>query len=141
MKTPRELLLQKHNGASAKLDAIRRAIVDQALPATSEESPQKSAGNFLTLLWQAIVLPAPRIWSSFAAIWLAIAILNFITSSSNAPHVRMASQPGENAVATLIENQRFLAELIRTPEQPAAEPPRRRSTPQSSIQYTTKTIV
>ena len=76
MKTPRELLLERHRAQSAALDQIRERVIAQEFPeATATISPadliRLCAGALRRALGQ-----HPMTWSSLAAAWAVILALN-----------------------------------------------------------------
>ena len=117
MKTPRELLLKRHEAALPKLDALRAAA---ALPARSQLSTLNSQP---ASLWERLFGPNPLAWAGLAAVWLVLLAVN---RDSNAPKTTdRASQPSEAAVAEIVrENRRQMAELLNLDEPQAAPAPR-----------------
>ncbi|HZL12523.1 MAG TPA: hypothetical protein VFC85_00130, partial [Verrucomicrobiae bacterium] len=93
MKTPQEILLERHQAAAPKLDDIRRRCklqiescksdAMQIQPATFNQ--QLATRNVLVSwclgglkkLWFELVLPSRRIWTGLATIWILIFIVNF----------------------------------------------------------------
>jgi hypothetical protein len=126
MKTPRDVLLERHRAADAKLNAIREAAL-AGMPKKSSSSVS-APPRFLDLLF-------PVRWhlTGIAAAWVIVAVLNIDYS---AVHETMkpklySSSPQELMVA-LAENRRQVLELIEaSPPEPTISPrstaPRRRS--------------
>jgi hypothetical protein len=133
MKTPREILLQRHRAASPKLDAVRREVVGSLaanLHAASSRTTEVPAnrlhpGLFLRQVWREIILPSRRIWGGLAAAWLMILFLN--VSSSEPQAGRSSIQMAKSAPQVLMEvkrHRRLLAELLAEKvEQPADRRP------------------
>ena len=68
MKTPREILLARHRAAEPKLDAIREAVLAEALnvPAPGQPAPRPSRAGVFSVgmtLWRELILPSRRAWS------------------------------------------------------------------------------
>jgi hypothetical protein len=118
MKTPREILLERHRAAGTKLDAIRRSVVAGLDP---EATKEQSGTNFLAAwmfgcadrLWQELFLPSRRVWSGLAAVWVLILVINF-AERDPAPAGKATAAP---VMMNLAEQQRLLNELFadRTP--------------------------
>jgi hypothetical protein len=125
MKTPRELLLKRHEAALPKLDALRAAA---ALPARSQLSTLNSQP---ASLWERLFGPNPLAWAGLAAVWLVLLAVN---RDSNAPKTTdRASQPSEASVAEIVrENRRQMAELLNLDEPQAAATPRNELHPKRS---------
>jgi hypothetical protein len=103
MKTPREILLERHRAAVPQLDAIRREILDAKF----------RRRNLVATLWGELILPSRRVWSGLAAAWLLILVVNF-AERDPAPAGKLSAAP---AMISLGEQQRLLNEYFadRTP--------------------------
>ena len=127
MKTPRELLLKRHEAALPKLDALRAAA---ALPARSQLStfnPQPAS------LWERLFGPNPLAWAGLAAVWVLLLAVNRSGSEAATSSASRASQPSEAAVAEIVrENRRQMAELLNLDEPQAAPTPRSELHPKRS---------
>jgi hypothetical protein len=80
MKTPRDILLVRHQTAAPKLDAIRREVLaEKVTPARAGGSGALAAVwlNWPVVLWRELIWPSRRIWTGLAAIWILIFIFNF----------------------------------------------------------------
>jgi hypothetical protein len=120
MKTPREILLARHQAAAPKLDAIRHAVLRELN--SQDAKAQSWSAHFvssclgcLNKLWQELVLPCRRIWSGLAAAWVILLVINFAQRepalSSNA-----AAAP---VMMSLRDQQRLLNELFADRSLPA----------------------
>ena len=126
MKTPRELLLKRHEAALPKLDALRAA----ALPARSQLSTLNSQP---ASLWERLFGPNPLAWAGLAAVWLLLLAVNRSGSEAATSSASRASQPSEAAVAEIVrENRRQMAELLNLDEPQAAPTPRSELHPKRS---------
>ena len=105
MKTPREILLARHQAAVAKLDKVRRAVVAElSSPAVELEIP------FLLKLWRELVLPKPQAWAAVAAMWVLIIGLKFSTQEIPQVSARKAVASPE-VLAEVKQQKRLFAEL------------------------------
>lgn len=126
MKTPRELLLKRHEAALPKLDALRAA----ALPARSQLSTLNSQP---ASLWERLFGPNPLAWAGLAAVWVLLLAVNRSGSEAATSSASRASQPSEAAVAEIVrENRRQMAELLNLDEPQAAPTPRSELHPKRS---------
>lgn len=108
MKTPREILLERHRAAAPKLDAIRRKALAAQQPEPS--SPPFSLGNFLwSIRWHL---------AGMSAVWLVIALisLNSGRGSQMVAAIPSAKIPSPEVIlASLRENHRRLSQMIDGP--------------------------
>ena len=115
MKTPREILLQKHRAMEPKLDAIRDEVLKQELrpPVACVASGGRSP-SFLSQLWMHLVLPSRRIWAGLAMLWLVVIGLSIATPDvprSNYASTVVPPNTPERELA-LQQQQRLLADLL-----------------------------
>jgi hypothetical protein len=124
MKTPREILLARHQSATPKLDAIRRECVDHAsvslAPIVGEGRGEGAAFRFLQLLWHELILPSRRIWTGLAAVWILLFVAN-VAMRDHTP-MTMAKSPSPEMVQTFKQQEQLLTELIGPLDLSAAEP-------------------
>jgi len=80
MKTPREIILARHQAANPKLDELRRSTV--AGLAKHQSTPVRPPILFLFKLWQELVWPCRRTWASLAIVWVAIMAFNLAHAQS-----------------------------------------------------------
>src|SRR4051812_32642609 len=133
MKTPREILLERHQVVRLKLDAIRHTVVGKLNNKGTKE--QNQGLNLVSLflrcgenIWRELVLPSRRIWAGLAATWLLIAVFNL--SMNRSSHVRLAaSSPSLEMIQAYRQQERLLAELIGGNE-PRVADARRKFMPQ-----------
>jgi hypothetical protein len=129
MKTPRDLLLARHQAAMPKLDAIRHSVVAELNhPATREQSFLASLVAGLrggsNQLWLELVLPCRRIWTGLAVVWILIFAVNFF-QRNRTPAALAKSTPTAGLMMTFRDQQKMLNELFADRTLPAeAERPR-----------------
>lgn len=108
MKTPREILLARHQGAEPQLDGIRRAVVADLKP-----SPPCEPGiPFLLKLWRELIWPCRRTWAGLAAAWLAILVFNHSQSESTPAVTAQVHTPPAEIRLALREQHRVLEEIL-----------------------------
>jgi hypothetical protein len=116
MKTPRDILLQRHQAAAARLDAVRHGVVQQ-LRGTGNAAEQ--SGSLLDLL-----LSFRRHFAALAAVWAVVLWLRVDSSEparSTVAGARPAAASSPFVLATLRENRRLLLEMTGPRD---AEPPK-----------------
>ena len=137
MKTPRELLLQRHPSATTRLDAIRREVVAELMTPPRREAQPPITARFL----RDFLLPLRWHLAGMSAVWLLAALLSMEGDSSSALTIAQNNSPPPQVFAALFENRRQLADMINSPTDDAIRPtevpqpfvPRRRSALQPSF--------
>ena len=80
MKTPRDILLERHRAAEPTLDAIRRGVVAGEFNNKETKEPKEGLVAWLlrclTAPWRELILPSRRIWTGLATVWALIFIIN-----------------------------------------------------------------
>jgi hypothetical protein len=124
MKTPRELLLQRHQAVAPKLDAVTR----NALAALERPGFAQAWREFVfSLRWHL---------AGLSAVWIAILLLNINSVPSSTVVIAQDKiPPARVLLEALLKNRRELMELTGMPmaDEPVAMPPRRSQT-QSAIE-------
>jgi hypothetical protein len=136
MKTPREILLARHQGTEPKLDRIRHAVVAEIHNKETKTQSESEDFAFWCLcssqalcrqLWLELIWPCRRTWAGLAAVWMALVVFNLTQTEPTRPAVAKSNTSPAELQMAFAEQQRLLAELIGPPPQPApAEPPRRK---------------
>lgn len=128
MKTPRELLFNRHQAADAKLDQIRHEAVSKlGIPI----EPWKSSLPVLVLLklWQELIWPCRRTWAALAAVWLLMLGVN--VSLRDPGQITLAKpSPSGGMMMALQQQERLLAELSEPPKTRAGTSPPKPIAPQ-----------
>ena len=71
-----------------------------------------------TLLW-----PCPQAWAGLTAVWIIIFALNFTTQETT-PKFAKSEPPSRDFIFAMKEQRRLYLELIGTPSDQVAEPPK-----------------
>ena len=131
MKTPRQILFDRHRAAETKLDAVRQKVLASIAPAaTSRCAEGNHAPGFFPSL--RAVLQSLR-WhiAGLSAVWALIVLLRVASDGAPAPTLAQQSAPQRQLLMALRENRRQLLELIESPADavspapPAVVAPRR----------------
>ncbi len=127
MKTPRDILLERHRTTETKLDAIRREVMAAQLnnQETKEQSQQSSFVSWFLCcsnkFWLELILPSRRIWAGLAAVWVLMIAVN-VSLRDRSPGMAMKSAPGPAMILSFQQQERMLSELIGPNETPVAKP-------------------
>jgi hypothetical protein len=135
MRTPREILFERHQGVETKLDAVRRqalAALDSPPPPEPLGQQRRRAGGralreiIFSLRWHL---------AGLGAAWMLILVLSFDDAPNPAEGIARAKiPPPRELLAALLEHRRELLELTASSD--ASEPgtlPVRRSEVESRI--------
>jgi hypothetical protein len=131
MKTPREILMARHQSASPKLDDLRKTVVGRLDDQTAKERSSLFVSLCLCCLknmWRELILPSRRLWAGLAAIWLIIAAANVSLHDHSSTAMASASP---QVIMSLPQEERLLAELSG-PGEPAVAEPQKPYTPRPS---------
>ncbi len=141
MKTLREVLLEKHQAAEPKLDAIREQVTAGLAAGTTnaparakerERSWQPESSKF-QIGWRRLLWSLRWHLAGLSAVWLVALLLNLDPTPDSMQGVARRNVPSpRQLLAALRENQRQLHELISAPaSEPAPEPPKPTPSPRS----------
>ena len=113
MKTPRDILFEKHQNAGPKLDAIRQSVVVAASRQSAGISIPKSQWSLIPHLifptfWRELILPSRRVWSGLAATWLILIFVN-LAERDPASSIKGVTAP---VMMSSGEQQRLMNELL-----------------------------
>ena len=118
MKTPREILFQRHESAAPKLDAIRREVVEVAADVNRRKQPVReltfaaTLASAIRLSFLELVWPCRRTWAALAAVWIALFIFNVSQRDKSELAARKLPPPSPEAIMAWRQQERLLAELI-----------------------------
>ena len=124
MKTPREILLERHQAAAPKLDAIRHEIVWEGLRAAVPKFKAADTAVLPMLIWRELIWPSRRIWAGLAATWILIFVFNFAQRDPAELMAQKSPPPSQEMILTFRQQERLLAELIGPNEPQAVAPPK-----------------
>jgi len=132
MKTPREVILERHQSAEAKLAGIREEDLAAAVRQSRSGSSDESDGVFFALrFWQEALWPYRRVWLGLAAVWILIAAVKFSTTETRTANYT-AQRPNQ-AVLTALHDQRRLMDQLLEPAAPALAAPPKRPGPRTEV--------
>ena len=122
MKTPREILLKRHQPVESKLDQMwtealapsvaavyDRRKSDQAREVGAHRAPLQLLG---WKLWRELIWPCRRVWAGLGCVWVLIAVLSFASSEPASRVVSKAEPRSREEMQALIEQRRLLAQMM-----------------------------
>lgn len=137
MKTPREILFDRHRAADPRLDTVRRNVL-AALPAagSAEALPPSRNGwqlirAMLRNVWLELIWPSRRAWAGMAALWLAVLATNLQMKVTSPAVPAARSQHSRELVRAFAEQRRLLAELLPPVNSPPVASARPNARPRS----------
>ncbi len=134
MKTPRELLLARHEADASKLDAIRASVlrVELAAPAAPAPTPLSLLRGFAVRAWQELFWANRRAFAGLAAVWVTILAVNWQLAEPGGATLAAQDLRAPAFFLWTQENARLLAEMPDLASPPPA--PRSDATrPQSQV--------
>ncbi len=128
MKTPREILLNRHKNAEPSLDQIRREIVGRI------DAPRRSIAE---TLWRELFVSARRGWICLAAGWVVVIALNVMTGGETSGSAVKSGPVNPNSVIALQRQEQLMARLAENEGSPSspAEVPERRPRSEVRVEY------
>ena len=141
MKTLREVLLEKHQAAEPKLDAIRERVT-AGVAASATNAPARAKGrerswrpdaSTFQISWRRVLWSLRWHLAGLSAVWLVALLLNLDPTPDLMQGMTHRNAPSpRQLLAALRENQKQLRELIAAPaSEPAPETPKPTPSPRS----------
>jgi len=122
MKTPREILLDRHQAADPKLDQLRRNVISKLNnEGTKEESFVTRLLRCSQNFWRELILPKPQAWAGVAALWVVIFAFKLSTQDTS-PVASKKTAMSPEVVAELKQQKAFFGELAGLPQLPEIRP-------------------
>jgi hypothetical protein len=116
MKTPREILLEKHKVEEARLDKISEQVVAEHLATASHAKrlqPQVLSPMVVAMkLWQELVWPCRRIWAGMAVVWVVVLVLCLGAREQKTAVTENAPPPTADVMMALKEQRQMMAQLL-----------------------------
>ena len=122
MKTPREILIKRHQAIEPKLDAIRETAVASLNDRRTANSPAVTDRRYN---WREFLFSLRWHLAGMSAVWLVVALLSLNAghSASLASSVPAQKIPSAQIImASLRENRRQLLELMQPAEARGEQP-------------------
>jgi hypothetical protein len=111
MKSPREVLLKRHESAETKLDKVRAETLAGISSATHEIWVEPSDVEQPSWLRELIRSFRPHL-AALAGIWLVVFGLHLAARETSETHQSAAVAPSPEIIATLKEQKRFYSQLV-----------------------------
>jgi hypothetical protein len=137
MKTPREIIIERHQSADSKLKAIRAHDLAAYARASDDASRQSRPAFSLAAaargLWLEAVWPWRRVWIGVAAAWLVILALDMPGRDAPATSAAAPPRPNPEVIAVLQQQEQLLTQLLGT-EAPTTVSKPRNPGPRSAVE-------
>ena len=145
MKTPRDILLARHQAALPKLDVIRRSVVVELNnQETKEQSfPASLVASLLgcsNKIWLELVWPCRRLWSGLATVWIALFLVN-VAQRDNLSSVTGKPVLTQSVMMSWQVQQRWMNELLADRSGPVSADRSRNVAPKPRTENCEITIV
>jgi len=129
MNTPREILLARHQAATPKLDAIRRAALEELNNEATKTQrwPAPLVAWFRggsQKLWRELFWPHPKAWAALAGVWLVILGVQFGIRDESPRSFARQSPPSPQVRELLKQQEQLFAELVGPKEHREAARPK-----------------
>jgi hypothetical protein len=128
MKTPRQVILDRHQSAEAKLEVIRAEDLAACARAAAAPAARPSVGAWgaaaaLRRCWQESFRPWRWAWAGMAAIWLVLWAVNVTTREAPRMARRQTPRPNPGLQAALREQRELMSRLFDPVDaSPASQP-------------------
>jgi hypothetical protein len=127
MKTPRDILFNRHQAVQPKLDAIRKTVIWEGRRAAVPKYGVADTATLPVLSWREFFFSLRWHLAGMGAAWLLILLLNLnvghsATLASAVPAAKIP--PPQIILASLRENRRELLQLIQPVESREVRPPK-----------------
>jgi hypothetical protein len=119
MKTPRELVLARHQSAEAKLKAIRAEDLAACARSAAEPGRQRPPAFDLAAarrFWLDTFEPWRRAWIGIGAVWAGLLVFSLATGETPQTTPTKPPRPDPEALAVLREQKELRAQLLGTGE-------------------------
>jgi hypothetical protein len=127
MKTPRELILEKHRSIKARLGRIRpeelAALAREALASTAHPNPMRQEAGLWAIardFWMESIRPWRRVWIGMAAAWIVI-LVSFAATHDMPQTARVKVRPPSPELMAVLREQRQM--MLQLFEPAASERP------------------
>ena len=113
MKTPREVLLDRHRHAEPKLERMWATV---AAVCDRRREPREFGAHRapLQVLWRELIWPSRRIWAGLACAWALIVVVNLANRETETRVAVNAPPPSPAEMQALIEQRRMFAQMIES---------------------------
>ena len=128
MKTPREILLERHKSAEPRLDTVRRAVMGSL---NNKETRKQRMDLVAWLLgcsetfWRELIWPSRRIWAGIVAAWVVIVVVNFHDSRNTGLAGHTFTPPSPAVLMAWREQELWLADFAAPRETRDADRPKK----------------
>jgi hypothetical protein len=117
MKTPRELILERHRNAEAQLEKIRAEdlaayVLGWPAQPVSERCATSRLARGIAEFWQESLRPWRKAWLGMAALWLIILAVNLAGKEPHRNSFASAPSPSPEVRTALREQKELMVQLL-----------------------------
>jgi hypothetical protein len=122
MKTPRQIILDRHRAVETQLDSARRTALNTLFRAPSVTPDRQTRAilqatpTLLLTLWRELILPARRTWIGLATVWVAIFVLRLAVHDDAVATLAQSTVNSPRPATLLRDQQQLWIELAIGPE-------------------------
>ncbi len=139
MKTPREILLNRHRDAGPKLDSVREKALAAIGPAAEKTASAGPAAPWplciAWVLWRELIFPSRRLWAGLAAAWVVLLLLN-LPGGDKPPRMLAETLPPDREIQALLREQREMFVQLVGFVGPSPVVPNKTTVPRSEVTQT-----
>jgi hypothetical protein len=110
MKTPHDILFERHQDSKPKLDMIRSDVVALCREARRPAPFGNILKTFLLLLWRELIMPSRRTWAGLAVTWVLILAVNVALRDPGQPSSSIKVSAPD--LMSFQDQQKMLNELL-----------------------------
>lgn len=114
MKTPRELLLNRHREAEPALAEVRENVLRDLSTRNAREAVEVASanGSFFYTLWQELFVACRGYWMGLGLAWCVIVLFSITGRTNDSTHAVAAVEPSGPVLQAVREQQRLRDELL-----------------------------
>src|SRR5690349_15872292 len=119
MKTPREVILGRHQSAAPKLEVIRAEVLAAYARIGTAQPPHRfrlwnSLASLARSFWQESLWPWRKTWFGLAGAWIVLLAFHFGSAETPRAAIKQASRPDASVRMALREQKQLMSQLLES---------------------------